>query len=592
MSAAISYAHAASAATKPSPSNGSADSLVKSQTSISTDAEKKPATKAETKSDNSNEVENDESRTSSVNSTSSASTSKAAPSSSHKNISKKVKLAPAPLPTKNAWGNTPKVATSTSSTIAETILSAEKASNESSSHVLKAPSGKEKWIPFKASVVIASPRSNNGSGKRKGKKRSSQEKRNGSRRQSQHNQLSKDIPRKEKSTDAKDKSENKKQQKQQQVPESNPGAESEVIGADTKSVHQSQQSQDKASQDQAQKAPKKHAHNGTASTAGNNNGNYGGYHQRYQNGYQYGANNNVHGYGRSYGKHNNGQANGYGNYQQGQYGQHNGSNRRYSNGMPYVPYNRYYMPMMYMNMNGKQNAGKNSTEPAKKGSKSSEEDGKNDTEATDNKNQQQQHHHHGHKSNLGQPYMFQPFYPPMGYMMYGQRYGNAIPGQQQQQQGSYGNPSTKSARDMQLESLANQIDYYFSTQNLIKDIYLRKNMNDEGFLPLPIVAAFYRVAAMSFNDEDTVIESLEKCKNLEYGYIEGANGKKTYKLRPIKDPKQWVLSEDQRVAAGKDQSVPKIQKKKATDKKEEKSVKNVKTEKTEATVNDDKDSKH
>ncbi|KAF6170861.1 hypothetical protein GIB67_015813, partial [Kingdonia uniflora] len=37
-----------------------------------------------------------------------------------------------------------------------------------------------------------------------------------------------------------------------------------------------------------------------------------------------------------------------------------------------------------------------------------------------------------------------------------------------------------------------QIDYYFSTENLVRDIYLRRNMDEEGWVPVSLIAGFSR----------------------------------------------------------------------------------------------------
>ncbi|GMF05897.1 unnamed protein product [[Candida] boidinii] len=78
-------------------------------------------------------------------------------------------------------------------------------------------------------------------------------------------------------------------------------------------------------------------------------------------------------------------------------------------------------------------------------------------------------------------------------------------------------------------------------------------MNDNGFLPLNVIANFYRVSALSFGNIKSVIDSLKICKNLVYGDIDGE-----YKIRAIVDPTFWVLPIDQRLDAGKDQSCPEI----------------------------------
>lgn len=48
-----------------------------------------------------------------------------------------------------------------------------------------------------------------------------------------------------------------------------------------------------------------------------------------------------------------------------------------------------------------------------------------------------------------------------------------------------------------MNMLRTQIEYYFSIENLCKDMYLRARMDSQGFVPLHFVAAFKRVRSMS-----------------------------------------------------------------------------------------------
>ncbi|XVF59829.1 hypothetical protein PTKIN_Ptkin07bG0306900 [Pterospermum kingtungense] len=50
-------------------------------------------------------------------------------------------------------------------------------------------------------------------------------------------------------------------------------------------------------------------------------------------------------------------------------------------------------------------------------------------------------------------------------------------------------------QDHQLHArIVNQIDYYFSNENLIKDTYLRQNMDDQGWVPIKLIAGFKKVS--------------------------------------------------------------------------------------------------
>ncbi|XP_023003871.1 la-related protein 1C-like [Cucurbita maxima] len=45
--------------------------------------------------------------------------------------------------------------------------------------------------------------------------------------------------------------------------------------------------------------------------------------------------------------------------------------------------------------------------------------------------------------------------------------------------------------------IVSQIEYYFSGQNLIKDTFLRKNMNEEGWVPIRLIASFNKVKRLT-----------------------------------------------------------------------------------------------
>ncbi|KAK8673310.1 hypothetical protein V6N13_111656 [Hibiscus sabdariffa] len=54
--------------------------------------------------------------------------------------------------------------------------------------------------------------------------------------------------------------------------------------------------------------------------------------------------------------------------------------------------------------------------------------------------------------------------------------------------------------DIQLyASIVNQIDYYFSNENLIKDTYLRQNMDEQGWVPIKLIAGFKKVSLLTDN---------------------------------------------------------------------------------------------
>ncbi|AEE86585.1 unnamed protein product [Arabidopsis thaliana] len=62
--------------------------------------------------------------------------------------------------------------------------------------------------------------------------------------------------------------------------------------------------------------------------------------------------------------------------------------------------------------------------------------------------------------------------------------------------------------------LHKQIQYYFSDENLITDIYLRGFMNNEGFVPLRVVAGFKKVAELTDNIQQ-IVEALQNSPHVE-----------------------------------------------------------------------------
>lgn len=47
-----------------------------------------------------------------------------------------------------------------------------------------------------------------------------------------------------------------------------------------------------------------------------------------------------------------------------------------------------------------------------------------------------------------------------------------------------------------------QLEYYFSPTNLIRDVYLRSNMSDRGYVPLAVVARFFRLSCLLRDPSD------------------------------------------------------------------------------------------
>jgi len=64
------------------------------------------------------------------------------------------------------------------------------------------------------------------------------------------------------------------------------------------------------------------------------------------------------------------------------------------------------------------------------------------------------------------------------------------------------------------EAIRNQIEFYFSPNNLPTDSFLLSNMDEDQFVPLTVIANFKKIKALT-SDQETIIEALLDSKYLE-----------------------------------------------------------------------------
>jgi hypothetical protein len=57
-------------------------------------------------------------------------------------------------------------------------------------------------------------------------------------------------------------------------------------------------------------------------------------------------------------------------------------------------------------------------------------------------------------------------------------------------------------------------EYYFSEENLVRDFFLRRKMDSEGYLPVTLIASFHRVQALT-HDFAKVVEAMQESDVLE-----------------------------------------------------------------------------
>ncbi|KAF5286771.1 hypothetical protein FQR65_LT12441 [Abscondita terminalis] len=78
-----------------------------------------------------------------------------------------------------------------------------------------------------------------------------------------------------------------------------------------------------------------------------------------------------------------------------------------------------------------------------------------------------------------------------------------------------------------------QIEYYFSEENLLRDFFLRRKMDAEGYLPITLIASFHRVQALT-NNVSLVVEAISASDKLELYSA-------AFKVRTKHDPLKWPI---------------------------------------------------
>ena len=97
------------------------------------------------------------------------------------------------------------------------------------------------------------------------------------------------------------------------------------------------------------------------------------------------------------------------------------------------------------------------------------------------------------------------------------------------------------SQEQLLLAVRQQIEYYFSVANLVKDVFLRSKMNEEGWIALHVIASFNRVRMLT-PDLAMIMEALTDSPTVE---LSGDN----LFIRPRGGYQQWVLPEAQRDAS-------------------------------------------
>lgn len=66
-----------------------------------------------------------------------------------------------------------------------------------------------------------------------------------------------------------------------------------------------------------------------------------------------------------------------------------------------------------------------------------------------------------------------------------------------------------------VNEIVRQIQYYFSIENLSKDMFLKSQMNAQGYVPLALISRFHRMLNLSYGDVGLILAALRELKNSE-----------------------------------------------------------------------------
>lgn len=79
--------------------------------------------------------------------------------------------------------------------------------------------------------------------------------------------------------------------------------------------------------------------------------------------------------------------------------------------------------------------------------------------------------------------------------------------------------------------IVSQIDYYFSSENLVRDTYLRQNMDGDGWVPISLIATFKKVAMLTDNIQ-LILDAIQTSNVVE---VQGD------KVRCKNDWNKWII---------------------------------------------------
>ncbi|KAI7738349.1 hypothetical protein M8C21_008412 [Ambrosia artemisiifolia] len=80
-------------------------------------------------------------------------------------------------------------------------------------------------------------------------------------------------------------------------------------------------------------------------------------------------------------------------------------------------------------------------------------------------------------------------------------------------------------------NIVNQIDFYFSNDNLVRDTFLRRNMDEQGWVPVGLIAGFKKVSYLTDNVQ-LILDAMRTSTVVE---VQGD------KLRRRNDWMKWIM---------------------------------------------------
>ena len=100
-------------------------------------------------------------------------------------------------------------------------------------------------------------------------------------------------------------------------------------------------------------------------------------------------------------------------------------------------------------------------------------------------------------------------------------------------------------KEQLMAAVRQQVEYYFSVENLCKDLFLRQRMDTEGWIPLSVIAGFNRIRMMT-PEPSMVLDAIKGSTVVEVS-DSGADG---HRLRKMTDWQSWVMSASERATVG------------------------------------------